>query len=112
MNKLKYICLILIGFLIGYITGYIVLPNRKTSVVVPTTIIKDSLVRDSIYIVNESIIKEIRYIEKEYDEKVSTIMSSSDSALLRICTEYINHYNNQRTIKDNESDIRGASEIN
>lgn len=64
-------------------------------------IVVDSIIRDSIYIVNDSIIEKIKYIVKEYDEKVSTIMSSSDSINLCFFSEYINHYNNQRTVKDN-----------
>lgn len=64
-------------------------------------IIRDSIIRDSIYIVNDSIVEKIKYIDKEYDEKVSTIMSSSDSINLCIYAEYINRYNNQRAVKDN-----------
>ena len=59
-----------------------------------------SIIRDSIYIVNDSIVEKIKYIDKKYDEKVSTIMSSSDSINLCFFSEYINLYNNQRTVKD------------
>lgn len=63
-------------------------------------IMRDSIIRDSIYIVNDSIVEKIKYIDKKYDEKVSTIMSSSDSINLCFFSEYIDRYNNQRTVKD------------
>ena len=69
-------------------------------------IVRDSIIRDSILIVNDSIVKEIEYIDKKYDEKVSTIMSSSDSVNLRFFSEYIDRYNNRGTAKNGESDIR------
>lgn len=69
-------------------------------------IVRDSIIRDSILIVNDSIVKEIEYIDKKYDEKVSTIMSSSDSVNLCFFSEYIDRYNNRGTAKNGESDIR------
>lgn len=70
------------------------------------TIKQDSIVRDSIIIVIDSIKTKIVYIDNRYNEKVSDIMSSSDSVNLRLFSEYIEHYDNQRTVKDSESDIR------
>lgn len=61
----------------------------------------DSTYRDSIYIVNDSIIERIIYIEKNYEKNVSNILSNSDSTNLCLFTEYIEHYNNQRTTSDN-----------
>lgn len=93
------------GLLIIYL-----LVSNKTSTNLPNVeiqeVVRDSIVRDSIYIVNDSIVKEIEYIDKKYDEKVSTIMSSSDSVNLCFFSEYIDHYNNQRAAEDNKSDIR------
>lgn len=57
--------------------------------------VRDSIIRDSIYIVNDSIVEKIKYIDRKYDEKISTIMSSSDSINLCFFSEYIDHYNNQ-----------------
>ncbi len=73
-----------------------------------TEIVRDSIVRDSIYIVNDSIIEKIKYIDKKYDEKVSTIMSSSDSLQYVLFSEYIDCY--QRAVKNSKSDIRRTSE--
>ena len=84
----------------GLIIIYLSAPKKDITPNVQE-VVMDSIIRDSIYIVNDSIVEKIKYIDKEYDEKVSTIMSSSDSINLRIYSEYINHYNNQRAVKDN-----------
>ena len=84
----------------GLIIIYLSAPKKDISPNVQE-IIRDSVIRDSIYIVNDSIVEKIKYIDKEYDEKVSTIMSSSDSINLCIYAEYINRYNNQRAVKNN-----------
>ena len=98
MNKTNfcYILIIIMGLIIIYLSA----PKKDISPNVQE-IIRDSIIRDSIYIVNDSIVEKIKYIDKEYDEKVSTIMSSSDSINLCIYAEYINRYNNQRAVKDN-----------
>ena len=87
----------------GLIIIYLSVPKRDSNPSTPNVqeIVRDSIIRDSIYIVNDSIVEKIKYIDKEYDEKVSTIMSSSDSINLCFFSEYIDRYNNQRTVKDN-----------
>lgn len=85
----------------GLIIIYLSVPKRDPSTPNVQEIVRDSIIRDSIYIVNDSIVEKIKYIDKEYDEKVSTIMSSSDSINLCFFSEYIDRYNNQRTVKDN-----------
>ena len=62
----------------GLIIIYLSAPKKDISPNVQE-VVRDSIIRDSIYIVNDSIVEKIKYIDKEYDEKVSTIMSSSDS---------------------------------
>lgn len=84
----------------GLIIIYLSAPKKDISPNVQE-VVRDSIIRDSIYIVNDSIVEKIKYIDKEYDEKVSTIMSSSDSINLCIYAEYIDRYNNQRAVKDN-----------
>lgn len=88
------------GLLIIYL-----LSSRKSHIDLPIVdvqeIVRDSIIRDSIFIVNDSIVKKIEYIDKKYDEKVSTIMSSSDSVNLCFFSEYIDRYNNQRATKNN-----------
>lgn len=87
----------------GLIIIYLSISKRDSNPSTPNVqeIVRDSIIRDSIYIVNDSIVEKIKYIDKEYDEKVSTIMSSSDSINLCFFSEYIDRYNNQRTVKDN-----------
>lgn len=53
----------------------------------------ERIIRDSIYIVKDSIQKKIIYLDKEYKEKVEEILSSSDSTNLQFFIEYINNYN-------------------
>ena len=101
MEKID-ICYILIG-LLGVAVIYLIFPKEKISVVSPNIeeTIRDSLIRDSIYIVNDSIVEKIRYINKEYDKEVSNILSNSDSINLLFFSEYIECYNNQRAIEGN-----------
>lgn len=66
---------------------------------------QDSIFRDSINNNNDSIEIKIVYVEKEYEENVSTIMSNDDSLNLLFFSEYIECYNNQRAIKNSEFDI-------
>ncbi len=63
----------------------------------PIIITKDRIIRDSIFIINDSIITEIKYIEKDYNEKVNTIMSSNDSSNLEFFSRYLKDF--EQTIK-------------
>ena len=87
----------------GLLIIYFLIPKKEAAVSPPNVqeIVRDSIIRDSIYIDNDSIVEKIKYIDKEYDEKVSTIMSSSDSINLCFFSEYIDRYNNQRATKNN-----------
>lgn len=77
----------------GLINIYLSVSKRDPSIPNVQEIVRDSLIRDSIYIVNDSIVEKIKYIDKEYDEKVYTIMSSSDSINFYFFVEYIKNYN-------------------
>lgn len=79
----------------GLIIIYLSVHKRNPNTPNMQEIVRDSIIRDSIYIVNDSIVEKIKYIDKKYDEKVFTIMSSSDSINLCFFSEYIDHYNNQ-----------------
>lgn len=101
MIKNYIICFILIITLI-----IVVIFSKHNSVIespsiVNTEIIKDSLIRDSIKVLNDSIVTKIKYIKIEHEKEVSTIMDNSDSANFKFFTEYIENYNNQRAIKNN-----------
>lgn len=77
----------------GLINIYLSISKRDPSSPNVQEIVRDSLIRDSIYTVNDSIVEKIKYIDKEYDEKVYTIMSSSDSINFYFFVEYIKNYN-------------------
>lgn len=58
-------------------------------------ITKDSIIRDSIFILNEEIKKEIVYVKEQFTEDSINIMSASDSILLSTFTRYIEDYDNK-----------------
>lgn len=95
---LKRLIVNIISFAIGIIMGTLIVPKPIVNNGITDRIDSlstDSIYRDSIYIVNDSIVERIIYIEKNYEENVSNILSNSDSTNLRLFTEYIEHYNNQ-----------------
>lgn len=81
-SLLKQLSSILIGVCIGY---FIFKSEPETEIVIQP-------IRDSIYIINDSIQTQIIYIEKKYNEKIDSITNNSDSDNIRIFSEYINHY--------------------
>lgn len=95
---LKRLIVNIISFTIGIIIGTLIVPKPIVNNGIPDSVDSlsaDSIYRDSIYIVNDSIVERIIYIEKNYEENVSNILSNSDSTNLCLFTEYIEHYNNQ-----------------
>ena len=56
----------------------------------PVIITKDHIVRDSIYIVNDSIQLEYIYIIREINKEKDSIMNNSDSANLAFFSNYLN----------------------
>ena len=106
---LKRLIINIICFTIGVIIGTLIVPkpivNNGNSDYIDNfnkdSLSADSIYRDSIYIVNDSIVERIIYLEKNYEENVSNILSNSDSTNLCLFTEYIEHYNNQRTTSNN-----------
>ena len=86
----NFLCLI-VGFIIGYLVFNPTTEEQQE--------IREVTIRDSIYVINDSIIEKIKYVDRIYEKEVSNIISSSDSVNLSIFSEYIDNY--QRTIKDN-----------
>ena len=93
--------LIKILFIIGIIIFicYLVKPKR----ILPSNkeIVRDSLIRDTLYKTKDSISTQIIYLQKTYNEKKNIIMSNDTSADLQFFTNYINHYNNSGTTENN-----------
>lgn len=88
--------LIIICFLELFIIGYLI-NDRKNFYRSPDIeeVKKDSIIRDSIYIINDSIRTEIKYIKEQYKKDSTDIMSANDSVLLDAFTRYIENYNNK-----------------
>lgn len=86
---LKYLICFIIGLGIGSLFN---VPHQGTLTPPDIDTIK---ITDSFYIVNDSIVEKIKYIEREYEEDTAIIMSNSDSANLCYFTEYLEHYNNK-----------------
>jgi hypothetical protein len=74
--------------------GILYLYNRKPETVI---IDRDSIIRDSIYIVNDSIVEKIKYITIEHEKEVSDIMSNDDSTNMVLFSKYIDNYQRSTT---------------
>lgn len=100
-SKLIYF---IFGFILSLSIMFFIRKNKTTPNIREPDIkeiVKDSLIRDSIYLENDSIVKEIQYIKIEHEKEISAIMDNSDSANFKFFTEYIKNYNNQRAIENN-----------
>lgn len=73
------------------------------------TITRDSIIRDSIYIINDSIRTEILYLEQKYDKETTAIMSNSDSVNLEFFTRYLEDY--KRSTENSQFGILGTQEV-
>ena len=89
--------LLVICFLELFIIGYLIndRTNYEPSVPKSKELQKDSIIRDSIYIVNDSIRTEIKYIKEQHKKDSVSIMSANDSVLFDVFTRYIEDYNNK-----------------
>lgn len=79
----------LVCVVIGVVIGFFINQEPKPDIQEPT---EDSLIRDSIYIVNDSLVEKIIYLEKQYDDEVKSIISANDSMQLLIFSRYIDSY--------------------
>ena len=84
-SKLINIIYFVAGVLVAF-TGFKACESEKT----PIILTKDHIVRDSIYIVNDSIKKEYVYIAKEIDKQKDSILNNTDSANLVFFSNYLN----------------------
>ena len=89
--------LLVICFLELFIIGYLINDRKNYNLSVPKSeeLQKDSIIRDSIYIVNDSIRTEIKYIKEQRKKDSISIMSANDSVLFDAFTRYIEDYNNK-----------------
>lgn len=96
MDK-KVLILVIVCVLETFVIGLLL--NRKEEVPVNPPdvpiieIVRDSLIRDSIYIEIEKIQTQIVYIKEEYKQDSTDVMSASDSMLFSKFSRYIEDYN-------------------
>lgn len=97
MSKKAWIALcVLEALIIGFLIGLHLKPKTPLNPdVVIKEIVRDSIIRDSIFIEIEKIKREIVYVEKQYTKDSTDIMSASDSMLLNSFSKYIDDYNNK-----------------
>lgn len=93
LQRIYQILKYLICFIIGLCIGSLFNVSSKEPLTPPD--IDTIRIIDSFYIVNDSIVEKIKYIEREYEEDTVIIMSNSDSANLCYFTEYLEYYNNK-----------------
>ena len=99
-----------VAFIIGIIVGYFYREDQKPSLPPNIEIItRDSIIRDSIYIINDSIRTEVLYLEQKYDKETTAIMSSSDSVNLEFFTRYLEDY--KRSTENSQFGILGTQEV-
>ena len=91
--------LLIISVLEALVIGYLLFDRQRTPVNPPDVpvieIVRDSIIRDSIFIEIEKIEKEIVYIKEEFKQDSTDIMSANDSVLLSSFSRYIEDYNNK-----------------
>ena len=89
--------LLIVCVLEALIIGYLL--YRPSSVVVSDVpvkeIVRDSIIRDSIFIINDSIRTEIKYVKEQHKQDSLDIMSANDNVLFDSFSRYIEDYNNK-----------------
>lgn len=92
-------------FLVGVIisVNYFVVTKYINNIEVPTNkeIIRDSLVRDTLYRTKDSLTTTIINVKESYEKEKAIIIANDSTADMQFFTNYINYYNNSRTTKDN-----------
>jgi hypothetical protein len=91
--------LLIISVLEALVIGYLLFDRQRTPVNPPDVpvieIVRDSIIRDSIFIEIEKIEREIVYIKEEFKQDSTNIMSANDSVLFGSFSRYIEDYNNK-----------------
>lgn len=78
------------AFVIGFLLSN--KPIESTPDVPIIEIVRDSIIRDSIFIVNDRIKEDIGHIKEQYTKDSVDIMSASDSMLFGSFSRYIEDY--------------------
>ena len=94
-KKFLIILCILEALVIGYLLSGRNEPVSSTQDIPVKEIVRDSIIRDSIFIEIEKIKKEYIYINEQYKKDSIDIMSANDSVLLDSFSRYIEDFNNK-----------------
>ena len=91
--------LLIVCFVELLVIGQLLYTNNKRSVDNPDVpiieIVRDSIIRDSIFIEVEKIKREIVYVKEQFKQDSLDIMSANDSVLLDSFSRYIEDFNNK-----------------
>lgn len=91
--------LIILCILEAFVIGYLLSERNKSILPQPNIpvkeIVRDSIIRDSIFIEIEKIKKEYIYINDQYKKDSIDIMSANDSVLFDSFSRYIEDFNNK-----------------
>ena len=99
-----------IAFIVGIVVGYFYKEDQKFPLPPNIeTITRDSIIRDSIYIINDSIRTEILYLEQKYDKETTAVMSNSDSINFEFFTRYLEDY--KRSTENGQFGILGTQKV-
>lgn len=89
--SLKSFLLDCVKVLFGIFLGMSIFAKKQV-IEIPKIEYVKTIEYDSIYIINDSIVEKIKYIEKQYEQDVETVVSADDSINLCIFTRYIEDY--------------------
>ena len=91
--------LFIIGALVS--VNYLVVSKYVNNIKIPTNkeIVRDSLVRDTLYHTKDSLTSKIITIKESYEKEKAVIVANDTTADMQFFTSYINNYS--RTAKDN-----------
>ena len=92
-ERILLIVCVLEALIIGYLL-YRLSPVVVSDVPVKE-IVRDSIIRDSIFIINDSIRTEIKYVKEQHKQDSLDIMSANDSVLFDSFSRYIEDYNHK-----------------
>ena len=87
--------MVVIGIIIGFSSSYLIKKSETVTKPITTELVKDSLVRDTLYKTNDSIVTKIIYLNKEYERKKDSIINNDVSSDLLFFSAYVESYTNR-----------------
>ena len=87
--------MVVIGIIIGFSSSYLIKKPETITKPITTELVKDSLVRDTLYKTNDSIVTKIIYLNKEYERKKDSIINNDVSSDLLFFSAYVESHTNR-----------------